>query len=365
RGYRLADGSVTRTYDPAQGSKFLYTEIDGVKLPQPNVDYFNLTNPSNTIKNVQNYTMNSVFEIPSNLSVTHGAYIQEQLNFGKLTALLSARYEWFNDFTNYGKTNQQSFSNQSFIPRVGLSYELNRNINIYVTYLEGFQPQSNTVELMPNTESYIWNPNSAAQFDPLLSDLKEIGAKGVFFGGDITTSVAIYEINQNNILVPSKEDPDFLVQRGSDRSRGFEWDVSGYALPNLQINASYSFIEAIIMDDDNEALIGERKENTPRHNVNLWARYDFPFTSVLKGFGIGFGMQHRGERIPWQTRDFMIPAFTVFDAAIYYKPINSNMQLMVKMNNILNKTYWLGAINYTRLFPGTPRNSLLTITYKF
>jgi iron complex outermembrane recepter protein len=33
--------------------------------------------------------------------------------------------------------------------------------------------------------------------------------------------------------------------------------------------------------------------------------------------------------------------------------------------NLLNKTYWLGAQNYLRLFPGAPRNFTLTITYKF
>lgn len=365
RGFLRNDGTTSRTYDPADAADFQFIEIDGVSLPRPNVDHFNLSNPSNAIRNIQGYVINSIFAIPANLSVTHAAYIQEQLKVGKLTALLSARYEWFRDATNYEQADEQVFRNEAFIPRLGLSYELTKNINVYATYLEGFQPQSNTTDLMPNTERFFWDPNSAAQFDPLISDLKEIGAKGVFFDGDITMTVAFYEINQENILIPSELDPDLLVQRGADRSRGFEWDMAGYVLPNLQVNASYSFIEAEIVEDADETLVGERKENTPANNANLWMRYDFNNNSALSGLGLGLGVQHSGDRVPWFTRDFIVPAFTVFDAAVYYQPNNSNLQLMAKMNNLLDEIFWVGALNYARLFPGAPRNALLTVTYKF
>ncbi|TRX59186.1 TonB-dependent receptor [Fulvivirga sp. M361] len=365
RGFLLNDGTATRSYDPADGADFQIVEIDGVRLPRPNVEHFNLSNPSNPIRNVRDYVMNSIFAIPANLSVTHAAYIQEQVKFGKFTALLSARYEWFEDITNFDQVGEQTFRNEAFIPRVGLSYALTKNINVYGTYLEGFQPQSNTVDLMPNTENFFWNPNSAAQFDPLISDLREIGAKGTFFNGDVTMSVAFYEINQENVLIPSEQDPDLLVQRGADRSRGFEWDLAGHIFPNLQVNASYSFINAEIVEDADETLIGERKENTPRNNANLWMRYDFNTNSPLKGLGFGLGVQHSGDRVPWFTRDFIIPSFTLFDAAVYYQPTHSNIQLMVKMNNLLDETHWVGAMNYARLFPGAPRNSLLTVIYKF
>ncbi len=365
RGFLLNDGSATRRYDPADGANFQYVEIDGVTLPRPNVDHFNLSNPSNAIKNIQDYAINSVFAIPANLSVTHSIYVQEQFKLGKLTALLSARYEWFEDITAFEQVGEQTFTNEKFIPRLGLSYAITKDINVYATYLEGFQPQSNTVDLMPSTVAFFWDPNSAARFDPLISDLKEVGAKGSFFNNNVTISVALYEIQQENILIPSEQDPDLLVQRGADRSRGFEWDITGYVLPNLQINASYSFIDAEIVEDADETLIGQRKENTPRNNANLWARYDFNSNGPLSGLGIGLGFQHSGDRIPWYTRDFILPSFTLFDAAIYYQPANSNIQLTFKMNNLFDEKHWLGAINYTRLFPGAPRNALLTATYKF
>jgi iron complex outermembrane receptor protein len=37
----------------------------------------------------------------------------------------------------------------------------------------------------------------------------------------------------------------------------------------------------------------------------------------------------------------------------------------MNINNVFNKTYWLGAQNYLRLFPGAPRNLMLTASYRF
>jgi iron complex outermembrane receptor protein len=220
---------------------------------------------------------------------------------------------------------------------------------------------------MPNTGNFFWANQSAAQFKPLESDLKEVGAKGEFLGGRIGASMALYEINQKNILMSANnpEQPDLLVQRGADRSRGFEFELSGYITPQWQLNTSYSYIDARIVMDTNEGLIGQRKENTPVNSANLWTRYNLSQIPALKDLGIGLGVQHQGSKVPWFTRDFEVPAFTVLDAALYYNPSKSSVQLALNVGNLFNQTYWLGAQNYTRLFPGAPRNYMLTATYKF
>ncbi|MEO6687354.1 MAG: TonB-dependent receptor, partial [Dyadobacter sp.] len=108
-----------------------------------------------------------------------------------------------------------------------------------------------------------------------------------------------------------------------------------------------------------------RKQNTPKQSANLWTRYNFSGSSHLKDLGIGFGVQYQGNKVPWFTRDFMIPAFTIFDAALFYNPGKSNIQIALNAGNIFNIDYWLGAQTYLRLFPGAPRNTTVTLTYKF
>jgi iron complex outermembrane recepter protein len=367
RGFLLKDGSVAGAFTVANAANYQTVTIGGKTLPRPNVNYFDLSNPTYTIRNINDYTMNSRVAVPSALTTTDAIYIQEQMKIGKFALLLSLRNEWFEDITNYKTPTEASFKNTALIPRIGLTYEITKNINVYGTFLQGFQPQSNTVTLMPSTGNFFWAAKSAAQFKPLESDLKEIGAKMELLNGRFTVNTAIYEINQKNILMSANDpaQPDLLVQRGADRSRGFESDFAGYILPNWQINASYSFIDAKVVMDANEKLIGERKENVAKHSGNLWTRYNFDSSSKLKDLGIGLGMNAQGSRVPWFNRSFEVPAYTTFDAALYYTPTKSNVQLALNINNLTDKIHWLGAQNYTRLFPGSPRSLMLSATYRF
>jgi iron complex outermembrane receptor protein len=311
--------------------------------------------------------LNSRTAVPAALTTTNAIYIQEQLRFNKFIVLLSLRNEWFKDITNNESPGELSFTNIKLLPRIGITYEITKNINVYATYLEGFQPQSNTVTLMPNTGSFFQTSKSAALFKPLISDLKEVGAKANFFKGKIQVTSALYEINQKNLLqsadIPAF--PDSLITRGGERSRGFEIDVAGFILPNWQINASYSYIDSRITEDRDPTLINARKQNTPYNSANLWTRYNFAKNTKLKDLGLGLGLQHSGNKVPWFTRAFKVPGYTTMDMALYYTPTKSNMQLALNVNNVFNTTYWMGAQSYLRLFPGAPRNVMLTATYKF
>lgn len=367
RGFLLNDGSVASSFLLANASDYQTITIDGNTLPKPNVPYFNLNNPSYTIRNIDDYVMNSRTAVPSALTTTNAIYIQEQFELEKFSALLSLRNEWFEDITNYDAPGERSFTNSALVPRIGLTYEITKNINAYATYLEGYQPQSNTVTLMPSTGAFFWAANSAARFKPLISDLKEIGVKGEFFDKRITTTLSAYEINQENVLINANLPayPDSLIQRGADRSRGIEFELAGYVLPNWQVNVSYSYIDAVIVEDANNELNGRRKENTPANSATLWTRYNFSGNTALRDLGVGLGMQYSGSKVPWFTRAFKVPAYTIMDMAIYYTPSKANMQLALNVNNVFDKTYWIGAQNYLRLFPGAPRNFMLTATYKF
>lgn len=367
RGFLLKDGSVANSFVPANAANYQTITYNGTTLPKPNVNHFDLANPSYTIRNINDYIMNGRTVIPSALTTSNALYVQEQLKWKKFLLLLSLRQEWFKDITNHDAPNELSFTNSKILPRIGLTYSVTSSINVYATYLEGYQPQSNTVTLMPNTGTYLWTSKSAAQFKPLISDLKEAGVKAVLAKGKVNINAAVYEINQENILqnanVPAF--PDSLITRGAERSRGFEIDIAGYILPNWQINASYSYIDAVILEDNDPALKGTRKQNTPYNSANLWTRYNFLPTTPFKDIGIGAGIQYNGDRVPWFSRAFKTPAYTLFDLAVYYTPGKSNMQLAMNVNNVLNKTYWLGAQNYLRLFPGAPRNLMLTASYRF
>ena len=224
------------------------------------------------------------------------------------------------------------------------------------------------MSLSPSAEGFFWT-GSPGIFDPLESSLLEFGAKGSFFNGKLNANFALFEVTQKNILLGDTFDTDNLTTRGEQRSTGFEMDISGYVVPNFQVTASYGYTDAKIIDDSILEFIGERIGGAPKHNANFWGRYDFS-NKTLKGIGIGLGAQYVDERYTWYNPAYLpdrvlLPSYTVFDAAVYYKPNNTNIQLTLKVNNLLDNKYWLGGLNPSRLAPGAPRNILLNATYKF
>ena len=365
RRYLTTSGGQSN-FRPENAANFQTMVVDGVTMPVPAVPHFNLENPFNGARNTNAYNL-AELSIPANLNTSSGIYLQNQFKIGKLSALINLRYESFKDVFNYKKSEDELKTN-AFVPRLGLTYELTSSISAYATYLEGFQPHTNTVSLSPTAEGFFWAA-SPARFDPLESSLKEVGFKAEFMNGRIFANLAIFDIIQKNILLGDTYDLDNLTTRGEQRSTGFEMDISGYVAPNFQLVASYGFNNAEIVEDAISEFIGERIGGAPQHNANFWGRYDFT-DITLKGIGIGFGAQFVGERFTWynptySTARVLLPSYTVFDAAVYYRPNNSNMQLTLKINNLADETYWLGGLNPSRLGPGAPRNFILTANYQF
>jgi iron complex outermembrane receptor protein len=359
-GYRLKDGTIAARYDPAKKDLYQLQVINGVSGPVPNVPHFNLSNPSYTIRNLSDYIFSKT-EISPSYYLVNGVYLQDQIKYKKLILTLGLRQEWYQDYSNYKLNNESKISRNKLLPRAGITYAASPNINIYGTYLQGYQPQGNTSALIAVP------PPAGTNYKPLESDLKEIGAKSEWFNHTLMVNVSLFEINQRNLLLNANDpvDVNLLVERGAQRSRGIEFEASGFILPNWQFNAGYSYIDAVIREDNDKTLIGQRVQNTPKHSGSVWTRYDLRDNKLLKGVGFGAGLQYSGDKLPLYIRNFNLPAFTIADAAIYYSPEKSNVQLAMNVNNIFDKTYWVGAQNYLRLFPGTPRNVMFNVIYKF
>src|SRR5690606_11258880 len=112
--------------------------------------------------------------------------------------------------------------------------------------------------------------------------------------------------------------------------------------------------EAKIMESDIAEEIGRIMPNSPKHNGGLWAKYIF-INRTFRGLGIGLGANYTGVRNT--LSDILeLPAYVVADAAIYYQI--DKFRINANINNLFNKTHWVGGYDYNRLYPGAPRNFL-------
>jgi iron complex outermembrane receptor protein len=190
----------------------------------------------------------------------------------------------------------------------------------------------------------------------------EAGAKGSFFSDRLAMNVSVYQIKQKNVLVTANDpiNPDLLRQRGAEQSSGFELEAVGNIMSNLSINANYAYNEAIITRGL-ATEVGLQKANAPKHLSNLWIKYNF-IQGQLSGLGIGAGMNYSSQRNTEVLR-LQLPSYTCFDAAAYYTL--DKLRLGLNFNNVFNKRYWIAGFNHTRIFPGEPRNMMVSITKQF
>lgn len=353
-GFRNKDntGSISK-YDPKK--KDLY-KLDDKGNPVPNVSNFDLTDrlKSQQLQDISKYFYTSTIVAPTYYNL-NAFYLQEQVSYGALQVLLGMRYESYKDITGYKTDKETNVYQHKFLPRIGAVYTVNPQINVYGTYVQGYNPQ---------TASAIANPNAGGPFDPLESDMTEFGVKSAWLNGKLQITTGIYQINQKNSLFPSPtvDNPDLLVQIGKERSKGIEFDVHGQILPNWSIIASYAYNDAQILDSKNQYEVNRQKPNTPHNTANIWTRYTLKH-GQLNGLGIGLGANYVDKRNISLEQNQSIPGFTLVNAALYYTV--GKVQIQANLNNITNKTHWIGGYDYIRLFPGTPRNFLFTLGYTF
>ncbi len=348
-----ANTAAINTYDPKKPELYLH---DKAGNPVPNMPHFDLANPNYTPQDISSY-FTSTAQVATTMYYTNGVYIQDQIKMGKLQLLLGLRQEFYTDFQNYKKAEEKKVRQTALIPRAGLVYALNKNINLYGTYVEGFQPQS--AGIVGDPAIY------GGPFDPLTSNMIEFGSKTEWFNKGLTLSASVYRIEQNNILINANNavNPEFLEQRGQEQSKGIELDVNGRILPNLSVSANYAYNKSIITESANPELVGAGKEFAPHHMGGSWIRYNL-IKGALKGAGVSLGANFVTSQKTAQYGLITLPSYTVFNAALFYQI--RKIQLSLNVNNLTDKTYWLGRGRSTvTVNPGAPRNSLFSIGYIF
>lgn len=333
-----------------------------VQTPTTNVPVFDLYDPiaGNAYKDISKYiwkqnTLNPYEEY------SHGVYVQEQIDISIVKLLVGLRQEWFTETLNKETTKEISRQTSAFIPRVGLVVEASENINLYSTWVKGFQPQGANIQSDPD--------RYGGPFDYMKSELYEVGLKTEWFNKRLSATLAVFKITQENSLEqsPKAGKADWRVPV-DEESNGFELDVAGQILPNFSVVANYAYTDARIVKLKEEGAIKDlnvQRPSTPRHAANLWTKYIFENGS-LKGLGAGIGVSYASERLGQVGRRATAasyPDYTLLNAVLYYKV--KDVQLQLNVNNVLNRTYWISGYDNLRNFPGAPRNINASVTYRF
>lgn len=351
-GFRnAANTKAIASFNPNKLSDYL---LDSKGNPVPNMPYFDLENPNYAPQDPKNY-FTRVTPTPTALYYSSGVYFQDHIKIGKLQLLVGLRQEFYTDFLNYKKTNEEKVKQTALIPRTGIVYSLFENVNIYGTYVEGFQPQSAAIVGDPNIYG--------GPFEPLISNLREGGLKTEWFNKKLSVNASVYRIELNNVLVNAldADNPELLEQRGQEVSKGVEIDVVGQIGHHFSINANYAYNNTKITESDDPELVGSQKEFAPHQMGGAWVKYNF-INNKLSGLALSLGGRFVTDQTTSQYSELVLPGYTVFDGAISYT--KKKVQLSLNINNLDNQKYWIGrGRSSVTVNPGAPRNIMFRIGY--
>ncbi|MBD2690470.1 TonB-dependent siderophore receptor [Anabaena catenula] len=278
-----------------------------------------------------------------------GFYLQDQIALSdNLKIILGGRFDIVNQKLENSEGTVTSFQEDTaFSPRIGIVYQPTQLVSLYANYSRSFQQVTGTT-----FDSGLFKPERGTQY--------EIGAK-FDWTNKLSSTVSLYQITRSNVLTPDPINPNFSIQTGEQRSRGFELDIVGEILPGWKIIGGYAYTDAQVTQANN-ITEGNRINNVPEHAFSLWNTYEIQ-QGNLQGLGLGLGLFYVGEREGDLNNTFSLPGYLRTDAALFYR--RNNFRAAINLQNLFDTEYFELAENRLRVFYGAPRTVKLTLGWEF
>jgi catecholate siderophore receptor len=280
-------------------------------------------------------------------------YVQDQIEFTpQWQAIIGLRHDDFRVDLRNNRTGATYRSDDGLLsPRAGLVFKPRDNVSLYASYSMAHQPRAG--EQLASLSA------SNASLDPETFRNREIGAKWDV-RPQLQASLAVYRLDRGNVAITDPADPTRMVLVDGQTTEGVEIGIAGRITDAWQLMGGYAWQDGEITTTQSAtAVAGNRLAQLPRHSASLWNRYDFS-----DAFGVGLGIIHRGAIFANVDNLVTLPAFTRFDAAVYWT-ITPSMQVQLNVENLGDKGYFASAHSNNNISPGAPRSAWVTINYRY
>jgi iron complex outermembrane receptor protein len=286
-----------------------------------------------------------------------GVFIQDQISLtDKLDIRIGARFDDYEQRLNNRLANTKTKQTQSRVsPQFGVVYEASDYVSVYGAYGENFRPLSGA-------------DANGDGFEPNQSSSTEVGVKFTLNDGALFGTVAVFKVEQDNMLVVDDATAFTYAAIGEAQSKGIEIDLTGELSDSLEIWASYAYVDATIENSFFDANFGYTVEagasllNVPEQQLSL----QLVQSAVLYGKAIKFGggLLHVGKRNGFFGTDFELPSYTTARVFVNYD-VTNEIGIAAEVNNLFDETYYTNSFADAWVQPGTPRNVKFSASYKF
>ncbi|AFK54539.1 TonB-dependent siderophore receptor [Tistrella mobilis] len=314
------------------------------------------------------------FPVPANLAVERvqgttewaGFYLQDQISLlddGRLKLLLGGRYDTFRQDNESNGVATPDIEEGAFTGRAGVLYRLTPQYSVYASVTQSFLPQRPGI--LDRSGSPIL-PEEGLQY--------EVGAKAAFFDEQLLATVSVFQIEKENVAVfdnalYNATGASAYLADVRERSRGFEFDLTGQVTDGLKVIANYAFTETeTLSNPDDPAAVGQPLGGVPRRKARLWMTYDFQEGDRaggldLYGWGLGGGVRYTGTSTAQFDPSIELDDYIVTDAALWYAWGGGRVGL--NLYNLFDEDYIVRASDRSIAHPGQPFAVLGSLTLRF
>ncbi|MEM8491498.1 MAG: TonB-dependent siderophore receptor [Pseudomonadota bacterium] len=263
-----------------------------------------------------------------------------------------------------GAREANSTSDSAWIPRVGVIYDVNDNHSMYASYGESWLPPFGTAR----------DINGEPITEPEIGVMYELGWRGSFFENKLSSTVAVYELTKENIVVGTFN-PEVSELSGEQRSRGLEIDLTGRFSNFWDVYVSYAYTDTEVIEAGpiNQAgqSPGDPFPGIPEHKLVLWNTISLDWTGVT-GLSLGYGFDYMSDTIASALVDAATLQFGPVDTPAQGLVHNANLNYETELSfgrlnfnlgvtNLTDKAYVLNTTN-TLFARRAPRRQVLLTT---
>ncbi len=233
-----------------------------------------------------------------------------------------------------------------FTPYGGLVYYFAPNMTGYVSYSDIFVPQGQLTA-------------AGGSLEPRIGSQWEAGLKGQFFEQKVNASLAVYRTRDTNRVMQDLSNPGFFLAAGEVEVEGWEFEISGRPVPNLNVSVGYAFIKSKYLEDlRNEG--GQFSLFEPKHSLKTFAKYQFtegPLERAFVGGGVHISSGGNGSNSDLRSQS----GYALANAQIGYQ-LAPKTTVALLGNNLFDREYYarVGGLNTYNTF-GDPRNFTLVL----
>ena len=301
-----------------------------------------------------------------------GVYVQDLISLSeKIKVLAGVRYSIqqnlrasVDTLAKGTRCYTKAYTTAAFSPRLGLVYQPQKTISLFVSYTNNFSPNAGVDTLN--------NP-----LKPSIIDQVELGMKSDLFHKLLTVNFTTYLIRNSDfalsVVNPPATVPAARELVGEVTSKGVELDITTRSINGFVFIAGYSYNDTRYTRSNghnSSVRAGDRLRYNPSHTANASLFYTFAGTSLLKGFNLGIGSFYVGDRLAGRNTTSTNPGYKLMAipdyllADLFAGYALGKYAVRLKVSNLAN-TLSYNVHDDNSVNPIAPRQFSASVSYKF